>query len=345
MQTTPENVTVKLPAIIISDPHFTASPNDEYRWGLWPWLAGEIAEEKARTLLILGDLTDAKDYHPAELVNRLAAAIVSMPVEEVIILAGNHDWLKQGGVFFKFLQHVTKPRIRVITEPTEDLGADTDPACMFLPYTKSPARDWKDRDFSHFDFLFLHQTAPGSVASNGQKMDGDEMPALNAGKVYSGDIHVPQVIGAIEYVGSPYHVHFGDNFKPRCLVIDKKRKAYDLHFQTVARRAVTVWSIEELKRLDLGKGDQIKVTVHLDTADAHQWHQIRREAVEWVKERGAQLHGLKLVPERSQERLAGLKQPAQKPRPTDAVYRFVVGLELGGDLLDAGLDVVEEAQP
>lgn len=334
---------MKLPAIIISDPHFTANPNDEYRWWLWPWLAEELKAEKAKTLLILGDLTDAKDYHPAELVNRLTAAIASMPVEEVIILAGNHDWLKQGGVFFKFLDLLQKPKIRVITEMTEDLGQDEDPACLFLPYTKSPARDWKDRDFSHYDYLFMHQTAPGSVASNGQTMEGDEMPELNAGKVYSGDIHVPQKIGAIEYVGSPYHVHFGDDFKPRCIALDRKRKAFDLHFPTISRRAIRVSSIAHLKRQKIGKSDQIKLTIELDEADSHQWNQVRREATEWVKEQGAQLHGMKLVTRRSDVRLASAEaEGSPKPlSPGDSIYRFVVTQELGGDVLDAGLEIID----
>ncbi len=334
---------MKLPAIIISDPHFTASPNDEYRWGLWPWLANELDTERAKTLLILGDLTDAKDYHPAELVNRLTAAIASMPVEEVIILAGNHDWLKQGGVFFKFLQHLQKPRVRVITEPAEDLGADDDPTCMFLPYTKSPARDWKDRDFSHYNYLFLHQTAPGSIASNGQRMDGEELPPLNAGKVYSGDIHVPQEVGVIEYVGSPYHVHFGDHFKPRCIVLDRKRKAFDLNFETIRRLAITISGIAELDEAGIGVGDQVKVTVKLDQADAHHWNAIRREVVEDIHSRKANLHGVKLVTERSAERLADGSQPTiRAPSPADAVFRFVAGQELGGDILDAGLEVIEQ---
>lgn len=333
---------MKLPAILVSDPHFTASPTDEYRWGLWPWLAGELIAEKARTLLILGDLTDAKDYHSAELVNRLTAAIVTMPVEEIIILAGNHDWLKQGGVFFEFLKHLTKPRVRVIVKPTEDLGeADGDPACMFLPYTKSPARDWKDMDFSHYDYLFMHQTAPGSIASNGQKMEGEELPDLNAGKVYSGDIHVPQKIGAIEYVGSPYHVHFGDHFKPRCIVLDRKRQAFDLHFPTITRRALTISSVAELDRTGITKGDQVKITIKLNEADAHYWNAIRREVTENVRVLGAQLHGIKLVVQKSDGRLADRRHPLKAPKPADAILRFVTTQELGGDILDAGLEIAE----
>lgn len=332
---------MKLPVIIVSDPHFTANPADEYRWGLWPWLAGEITAEKARTLLILGDLTDAKDYHSAELVNRLTSAIAAVPIEEVVVLAGNHDWLKQGGVFFKFLQHLQKPRVRVITEPAEDLGADGDPTCMFLPFTKSPARDWKDRDFSHYDYLFMHQTAPGSIASNGQKMDGDELPPLNAGKVYSGDIHVPQTIGQIEYVGSPYHVHFGDSFKPRCLVIDRKRKAYDLHFETITRRALSISSLAELGKLGIEKGDQIKITVHLSEAEAHQWTTIRWGVIKDVKELGAHLHGIKLVIQKTNERLGEPRQ-RKAPNPADAVVRFVTSQELGADVLDSGLEIIEK---
>lgn len=332
---------MKLPAIIVSDPHFTASPNDEYRWGLWAWLAEEIKAEKARTLLILGDLTDQKDYHPAELVNRLVASIASLPVEEVIFLAGNHDWLKQGGVFFEFLRHIEKPKVRVLTKPTEDtLGSD--PACMFLPYTKSPARDWKDYDFSHYDYVFLHQTAPGSVASNGQRMDGEEIPDLSAaGKVFSGDIHVPQTIGPIEYVGSPYHVHFGDDFKARCIVVDRKRQAYDLHFPAPARRAITVSSVEELDQREIAAGDMVKITIQLDSGDAHRWNTIRRECVAAVREMGASLHGIKLAVMKSDSRLEEIKQH-KAPSPADAVYRFVLGLELGGDMLDTGLEIVEQ---
>jgi UDP-2,3-diacylglucosamine pyrophosphatase LpxH len=335
---------MKLPAIIVSDPHFTASPNDEYRWGLWPWLAEEIKAEKARTLLILGDLTDAKDYHPAELVNRLTAAIAAVPVDEVIILAGNHDWLKQGGVFFKFLEKLQKPRVRVITEPTEDLGTDdADPACMFLPYTKNPARDWKDKDFSHYHFLFMHQTAPGSIASNGQKMEGEEMPPLNAEKVYSGDIHVPQKIGAIEYVGSPYHVHFGDAFKPRCLVINRYRKAYDLHFPTISRVAVKISAMEELDEMGIKADDQVKVTFVLDEADAHRWSTIRRRVSEDIRGRKAHLHGIKMIVQKHGERLGEQRTPARRaPEPADAVYRFVIGQELGGDALDIGLEIIEQ---
>lgn len=339
---------MKLPAILCSDLHFTANPSDEYRWTFWPWLAGEIEAEKAQTLLILGDVTDAKDYHSAALVNRLTKAFAELlsrfPQLQIRVLAGNHDWLRQGGVFFKFLEHLD-PRLTFITEPYEDT-LDDGPAAYFLPYSKSPVKDWAGLDFSHYDYLFMHQTAPGSIASNGQAMDGEELPAFNAGKVYSGDIHVPQTIGQIEYVGSPYHVHFGDAFTGRCIVIDRKRKAFDLHFKTISRLAVKVSGLRELKKAELREGDHIKLVVRLAAGDMHDWKRIRRECADYLRGRAVEVHGLALETDSRRVRLAGTSAERASARPmgpADVVTRFVIDEELGGDMLDVGLDIVGQA--
>jgi UDP-2,3-diacylglucosamine pyrophosphatase LpxH len=339
---------MKLPALLCSDLHFTANPADEYRCAFWPWLAGEIEAEKAQTLLILGDVTDAKDYHSAALVNRLTKAFAELlarfPQLQIRVLAGNHDWLRQGGVFFKFLEHLDK-RLVFITQPFEDL-LDDGPSAYFLPYTKNPIRDWANMDFSHYDYLFMHQTAPGSIASNGQAMDGEELPPLNALKVYSGDIHVPQEIGVVEYVGSPYHVHFGDAFRGRCIVIDRKRKAYDLHFETISRLAVKVSGLRELKKRDIRSGDHVKLTVRLPASDLHDWKRIRRDCSDYLRSVGAEIHGLHLETTRERVRFVGTEGGISAPvslAPTAVVTRFVIDEELGGDMLDVGLDIVEQA--
>lgn len=340
---------MKLPAIITSDTHFTASPVDEYRWSLWPWLAGEIEAEKAESLMILGDLTDAKDYHPAELVNRITGEFRKLldqfPKLVITVLAGNHDWLKQGGVFFKFLEHLGS-RIRFVTKPFEDT-LDNDAAAFFLPYSKNPVRDWGNLDFSHYDYLFMHQTVTGSIASNGQAMDGEKLPPLNASKVYSGDIHVPQTVGVVEYIGSPYHVHHGDDFKPRVVLLDRKRKAHDLRFETIRRLSIRVASLEQLKAQRIQPGDHVKCTLQLARSDFHDWKRIRREAAALFKERAAVVHGLALEADRgSDQRAGGTTDQAHPGRaatsPVDSVTRFVVTNELGGDLLDAGLEIVED---
>jgi len=332
---------MKLPALLASDLHLTANPADEYRWGLFPWLANECIAEKAQTLVILGDLTDAKDYHPAELVNRTVRALaeLSKAVPRIVILMGNHDYLKSGDMFFQFLDAL--PGVEVLSKPTEDL-LDGE-ATLFLPHTKTPAKDWAGWDFSHFSYVFLHQTIKGAVASNGQKMDGEPLPKFGPGRTYSGDIHVPQVLGGVEYVGSPYHVHFGDRFKPRCVVIDKKHQAFDLHYPCLSRFTMDVTSVDELARelADAAPGDQIKVRMHLPESAKHEWRSISKFVPGVCAEREVVLCGLELVVSKARKRVVTGDRPASLFDPRAAVYEFVEADALGGPLLDIGLECIE----
>lgn len=330
---------MQLPALLVSDPHFTSNPADEYRWSLWPWLRQECESGRVKTLNILGDLTDAKDYHPAELTNRLVSQLKACAavVDQVNVLMGNHDYLKGGHAYFEFLSEF--PRIKFITKPCED--AISGPAAMFLPHTKTPSKDWAGMDFSHYQYLFLHQTISGAIASNGEKMEGELLPDLNAMKVYSGDIHVPQIIGPVEYVGSPYHVHFGDSFKPRCVLLDRAGKPIDLHFETISRRSLKVTSLRELRECNLQAGDQVKVTIQLSEADKHRWHEIRRNAVQWLRAQEIDLHGISLEMKKQRRRLIGTQQEDKRRSPADLVLSFVEGEELGGDALDVGLEILE----
>ncbi len=259
-------------------------------------------------------------------------------VSEVLILQGNHDYLRAGHAYFEFLNHL--PGVRFITRPYEDTLTDG-PATLWLPHTKTPSKDWADLDTTHFDYVFMHQTVGGAVASNGQKMDGENVPDMSAwGKVYSGDIHVPQKIKGVEYVGSPYHVHFGDSFDPRLVLIDRRNRPVDLHFPCIRRETVTVSSLRDLKRREFRPGDQIKLRFDLTEADKHEWRTLRRLALEHLRHEQVEVEGVEL---RVQKVGAALKDTS--PRTTsinaaEAVYRFCATQELGGDALDEGLEIV-----
>ena len=263
-------------------------------------------------------------------------------VPRIEILLGNHDYLREGHAYFEFLNRI--PGLHFITQKYED-GDQGGPLALFLPHTKTPARDWAGMDFSHFSYVFMHQTAPGAVASNGQKMDGEALPSLKGPKVYSGDIHVPQVLGDIEYIGSPYHVHFGDRFKPRAVLLDSRGRAHDLHFPTISRFTLSVSSISELKRqcADLKQGDQVKLRMKLTEADKHSWLTMRREAVAMLKDRGAEVCDVELMLERTQRRLiSGPRESMVRSgySDADAVLRYVLAEELGADALDLGLGLL-----
>lgn len=330
---------MKLPAILASDLHLTANPLDSYRWNLFPWLRKELQAENAKSLILLGDITDAKDLHPSELVNRVVQEIVETRkvVDRIVILKGNHDQLKDGKVFFAFLNAI--PGVDVITRPTEDIEGEL---TYFLPYSKNPARDWQGLDFSYFQYLFMHQTIKGAIASNGQRMDGEPLVELNAGKVFSGDIHVPQKIGSVEYVGSPYHVHFGDSFKPRCIAIDRDHRQFDLHFPCISRTTVDVAGVEGLRAVDARPGDQIKVRVHLSEADKHQWRETRRAIIAYAADQQLALSAVELIVKRSRRRVGAVQTEQRKAVDfRDTLYNFVDRDALGGDLLDVGLEILE----
>lgn len=296
-----------------------------------------MSEYGVKTVNILGDITDAKDKHAASLVNKVAEGICSIDCERVNILAGNHDWLQKGEEFFRFLNMVVG--IRFITSPWEDSHKQN--LAMYLPYSKNPAQDWASFDFSYYEFLFLHQTVKGAIASNGQAMEGEALPPLNAARVYSGDIHVPQTINGVTYIGSPYHVHFGDNFTPRVLLLDKYGKEKWLHFPAPRRIVVKANNLGDIRRIKLDEHDQVKVRMNLDEADKHNWLRIKRDVINHLENRGVLVNGVELEVKKSTMRIQA-EARAIAMTPLQAVQKYVDREDLGGMTLDAAFDVIEE---
>ena len=331
---------MQLPALLTADWHLTSNPATEYRWALIDWLNSQIKRHGVKTLLILGDLTDNKDGHSAELVNRIVTSIKSLKVESIKILTGNHDWLKRGHEFFRFLELL--PNVEFITKPCEDQD-HTGPSTYYLPYSKDPLKNWKGLSFDCYDYVFMHQTVSGAIASNGNAMEGEELPDLSkAGTVWSGDIHVPQRIGPVTYVGSPYHVHFGDSFIPRCVLLDRKGQETNLYFKSIKRVVVKVTSLRQLKRMGFEAGDQVKLRVDLDEEDSHAWSRIRREALAFLDDQEVVVHGIELNVVKSTNRLGvGDRQGRVVLSDPESIYAFVERESLGASALDAALDVIE----
>jgi len=307
---------------------------------VFPWLVDTSRSEDVKSIVISGDVLDAKDYHSATLVNRVTDCLVRLrdTVEHVYVLMGNHDYLIGDQPYLRFLNHI--PGISYIWKPQEDHDVDGPPT-FFLPHTKHPARDWAGMDFSHYQYLFMHQTLKGAIASSGTAMEGEEVPELNAHKVFSGDIHVPQLCGPLEYIGSPYHVHFGDKYEPRIILLDRRGRQEDLEFATIARMTLTVESLRELKRLKLRAKDQVKLRMKLTREEHFDWQRIRREATGWLADQGVVVAGVELIAATERRRIKSLDVAARSVNSGDAVLRYVEHQELGADALDIGYQIVE----
>jgi len=329
--------------IITTDLHLTANPLDEYRWGLFPFLNGKIKAlgKGVHTLFVLGDLTQDKDRHPAVLVNRVVSSFVqlyrSTGLTRIIFLRGNHDGLGDVAFFeflrcFSFMEVITLPCTRFI-----DLKQ-----VALLPHTKKPIQDWATIEFSEVDYVLMHQTAAGAVAESGRKLEGDNLKWLGGynARIYSGDIHVPQTIGNIRYVGAPYPIRFGDDFEGRVICINgKKRLAWP--FPTIRREKAVIKNIWELSSLGLREKDQLKVEFALDRSELYEWDNKRRMVERWCDKHGVVLVGTTLH-SKPVLRLKTNSRIATKT-PEDALKRYVNINKVEKPVVQVGTGLLQKA--
>lgn len=293
--------------LLVSDLHLNDNPRDEYRWLLFPRLRKIIREKHVSHLFVLGDLTDEKDRHNARLVNRVVDALSLLIAEggkasplEVWLLMGNHDNIDPGCAFFRFLDKM--PQLHFVSTPF--MRPFDGHEVLMLPHTRTPLESWAQIDFMHkADFIFLHGTMTGAAAESGQLLEGIPPGALvqaRKAKIFGGDIHVPQRVGRVEYVGAPYPVRFGDNFEGRAILLTDWRTADEIPLPSIRR----VWLEADAhgigapgdtgKLPQLSEGDQVKVRVRLSQAEYHLWNDVKKYVVEWCANMKLQLCGLEL---------------------------------------------------
>lgn len=276
-------------AIVTADTHWNDNPRDESRWGLLDWLAEQDTDE----LIILGDLTVAKNNHPARMVNRLIDKfmVLSKKYKAIYILKGNHDYTDPNCPFFGFISHfsenmlfISRPQALVTT-----LGK-----WVFMP----AGTDWSERlDLIRGCNVFAHCTFDGAISETGYQLTGvDPRYALEAARVISGDVHKNQTMfnGAIEYVGAPYHTRFGDDFDPHILRMEQGKYKEYLHYPSPRKHTFIIKSLDDLSGIKIKSGDQIKIVALLQRSDLSEWKSWRSTIQEHAEAQGWQLFGPEL---------------------------------------------------
>ncbi len=278
--------------LLVSDLHLVDNPQESYRFELFPWLLDKVRQYDYPAVLILGDLTDHKDRHPASLVKKIINSITLLSEEtNVVILAGNHDCIDPANHFFSSI-FANIEGVSFIIEPTL-IGTD-----LFLPHSRNPIADWEDISFDGVDRVFMHQTMNQSVVSNGTKIDGLPASVFRScsAAIYSGDVHVPQKVGKVTYIGSPYHIHFGDKFKSRVLFLSSDNQQYNLRFNTISKHTLKIRNVDQLN-FDSGilkKGDQVKVILTLPRSEFVDWESKRAEVYDRCDELGLVVFGVEV---------------------------------------------------
>lgn len=332
--------------IVTADLHLTIKARDEYRWGIFPWLRKQCLKYKDTMVIILGDLTDQKDKHSSILVNRLIENLTNLAeVAHVYILRGNHDCIDPREPFFNFLDRInSKMEINFIKEPTGVSLRNT--SLIFLPHSKQPEEDWKDLTIRKGDYIFTHLTMSGSIASNGHRLEGlsDRIFGRFEGDIYSGDIHVPQIIGRVTYVGAPYHIRFGDSYDPRILIIDREKKTKNIYFPCLQKHTIDISKPNELHDYNnLEPGDQVKIRMHLERSEFVDWGNQKRLIIDICKDLDLDLWSIELQEKRvtGEEVGSSERETLARIQPSDIIKTYCNREGVSGKLRKAGIDLLD----
>lgn len=309
--------------LFTSDLHLTDKALDEYRWSIFKWLRTRVKAMDIDHVFILGDITDAKDKHSSRLVSRMIKELRKLKkLCPVTILCGNHDYTDPALPFFGFLKAFGIPFHT--TEKTLEIDGKQ---FLMLPHTRSWRSSWNGLDMSQYDFILLHQTLSGAVASNGYEMEGAPKVVFEKAnedcQVIAGDIHVPQKIGRITYCGSPHPVAFGDTFKPRVLHWDGE-DLRSLKRTTLRKEVVNINDPADAVELaeEYTEGDQIKIICKLSKTRFFEWADIKADLIKAFEDRGCDVRGVELR-EHSTEKKKTRAQDAEPEKEAGTFDHFL----------------------
>lgn len=285
--------------LITTDLHLTDKVEDSYRFSIFEWIIEKYAG-KIKYIFILGDLTDKKNYHADHLVDRISEAIYRLARHfKIIILRGNHDYDTEPETpFFGFLGKMKN--VSYIRHPgVTTIGKGKWIAhVLFLPYSREPGKNWNLKCYNKIDAIFLHQTFRGAKSESGYELGGIGTMPFKRFKcpIFCGDVHAPQQLGPITYVGSPYHVHYGDQFNPRVLLVDKKFNTKDVKFPAPKKLVFDITSAGAMmKRKDeIEAGDLAKIRLHLPPQELGEWPAHRDKIYKMAKKLGLSVSSLTL---------------------------------------------------
>jgi len=262
----------------------------------------------------------------------------------VVIVKGNYDYVDPELPFFLFLKHI--PGIKFISSP-EVYEFDVGEA-LCLPHDRNPETAWKNLEINT-DMVFCHQTFDGAMAGQDYALKSSLSPTYFSNRDYdgiviSGDIHKPQEIGDITYVGTPYPVSFGETHKPRVFSIlphGEEILIKDLNPPSIRKLTVTIRDVSELPKLR--SGDQIKVKVQLAREEFADWEQHRKDVVAACEASGVAIRSLELAD------TVDRKTVPTEGRPTailheDLLEEFCASRQLSDGEHQVAQDILDELQ-
>lgn len=304
--------------IILSDLHLDDNPLNSYRWEIFSWIDDLAKKYSINRVDILGDITDKKDRHSSILVNNFITATKNIKnIKELNILKGNHDYIEETIPFFKFLNTILG--IKFIYTP--EVILDT----LFIPHTKEfKLQEYEKLLNPNIKCVYIHQIAINAIFQNNTlSTKGIDNNIFENYIVFSGDIHSPQKIGNIIYVGSPYPINFGDNYKGRCIIIKNNKIIEEIYPNQIQKLFLKLNSnFTEKDFLIINPNDQVKVTIELEIHETYNWENIQREVKNLILKRNGILVSLEMKLKRQSNNTEYIKKQ-KKETDLEIIERFL----------------------
>lgn len=282
--------------MLIGDLHLTDRAQDAYRFGIFDWIRRQQEKHPTVATFLAGDITNQKDRHSATLVNKIVGGLLKLK-PPVYIVMGNHDYRDPKNPFFKFLNHIEG--IHFVSVPTTLIA---EKRISIIPHYRTQDEfDEAVRRSSRPDTaaFLVHQTFEGAIAESGVRLSGLSASLVESVKpplgIYAGDVHKPQRQGRVIYLGTPYHIRFGDDFTPRILRINQDGQTVNSCFSAPYKWSLTVCDTDDiLNNSQLRESDQVKLTIRITREEAPNWKRIKQEIVNACKELKLEVFGAKV---------------------------------------------------
>ena len=304
-----------MPALVTADLHLSDNPRDEYRFKAMRTIRQIMKKRDVDLLIVLGDICESKNHHSAELVNAVVDEFAKFAkLAPVIVTKANHDYEKEDAPFWAFLRRI--PNITYVGAPTDEKTLPNPPhpslgRVLFLPHTPNFKRDWEKLKLEDYDVIFAHQTFKGAVNESGHEMDGVPLDIFSPWtRIIAGDIHAPQTIGQLTYVGAPSIIDFGNDYEPRVLLMDGK-KTESIPVPGPQKRLIDTKDFESAKAAikKLAAGDLVKVRLPFNPGGEHSWQEIKDEIRAWCEQHGLQLEKVEPILDKSKTRKVRERSP------------------------------------
>lgn len=315
--------------ILTTDTHFTSNKEDAYRWDIIDKLDPLLRRDPL--LYILGDLTDRRDRHPSDLVNGIIdrfRSLIQHHNAKIVALCGNHDRpLHSAKPYWSFLSSVEG--LEFITQPTAH------GRLLLLPFTAKPEEDWAGIDFNLYQAAFCHQGGDRHVDLSFMRMIPPHV------RVYSGDVHAPQTIGNLTFVGCPHPIKFGDTYACRMLrLTDDYQILEDIPLYPPRKTIIDIRSADELEHAFLVSGDSARIRLTLPLEQIGNWRAEQERIVAWATRRGITVNGIEPTIVTGDHDTA--QSAAELTDPLDALNAFADAEGIDDDLFAVAVNLMNE---